>query len=188
MHMDIDFERRLIAQCAPTLAGLKAGSLLVWNNVRTGDLPLVIDQWNNLLNKKGIYIELLKLCKGRCLLYVYRRDQLKKLIAKNEIREFLFRYGYENSDDAERNLNRLCQRVSDAKEFPHEIGVFLGYPLHNVVGFIQNNGKNACYCGCWKVYADKEEAIRVFTRIKKCCDTYRALFEKGYPLTKLEVA
>ena len=42
--------------------------------------------------------------------------------------------------------------AAEAADFPHEIGVFLGYPLEDVVGFIRHRGKCFTCCGCWKSY------------------------------------
>ena len=50
----------------------------------------------------------------------------------------------------EQCLARLIERLKDADEFPHEIGLFLGYPPEDVEGFIQEpNGQK--YTGIWKV-------------------------------------
>lgn len=34
-------------------------------------------------------------------------------------------------------LEQLRSRLHGSEEFPHEIGVFLGYPLNDVLGFIK---------------------------------------------------
>jgi hypothetical protein len=49
--------------------------------------------------------------------------------------------------------------------FPHEIGVFLGYPAEDVLGFIINEGRNYVCCRHWKVYHDIERAQEMFRRI-----------------------
>jgi len=72
--------------------------------------------------------------------------------------------------------------------FPHEIGVFLGYPLEDVLGFIENGGRNCLSCGCWKVYSNECEALKAFERYEKCRAVYQRLFASGCPLTRLTVA
>lgn len=54
--------------------------------------------------------------------------------------------------------------------FPHEIGIFLGYPLADVEGFMKNNGKNYLISGYWKVYQDAPSAILMFQQYKKARD------------------
>ena len=48
-------------------------------------------------------------------------------------------------------------------EFPHELGIFLGYPLADVKGFIEHNGKDFLYQGYWKVYENVEERKKMFS-------------------------
>jgi len=71
-------------------------------------------------------------------------------------------------------LDKLSQRYQEyakyKQEFPHEIGLFLGYPLCDVTGFIRNKGKHYLSNGFWKVYHDAEQAERtfeLFRRIRK---------------------
>ena len=49
---------------------------------------------------------------------------------------FCCTYGYDTSN-LEACLERLKERIAQCEEFPHEIGMFLGYPLEDVRGFIE---------------------------------------------------
>lgn len=58
----------------------------------------------------------------------------------------------------------------EGKEFPHEIGIFLGYPIWDVEGFIEHKGQNYKFCGYWKVYQDVEGAklkFKEYDRIRE---------------------
>lgn len=44
------------------------------------------------------------------------------------------------------------------------MGILLGYPLCDVCGFIENEGKNYLCNGYWKVYANEEHAQQTFSR------------------------
>ena len=85
-------------------------------------------------------------------------------------------------------LDSLGQRLAMGEEFPHEIGLFLSYPLEDVEGFIENGGKNSKCTGCWKVYCNEKEAERRFSQFDKCARVYRQLWAQGRPLEKLTVA
>ena len=80
------------------------------------------------------------------------------------------------------------ERLCCSAEFPHEIGVFLGYPLSDVVGFIENSGRNFTCCGCWKAYGDPQAAQRHFAQLRKCTAVYLRLFHSGTPILRLAVA
>jgi len=82
----------------------------------------------------------------------------------------------------------LKQRVESSSDFPHEIGLFLGYPLGDVKGFIENAGKNSKCTGCWKVYCDECEALKLFRKYKKCTYVYCEMFKKGVPVMRFTVA
>ena len=71
---------------------------------------------------------------------------------------------------------------------PHEIGIFLGYPLEDVVGFVRNKGKNYTFKGYWKAYGDPAAAQARFASFRKCTDVYLRCYRNGTPVTRLTVA
>ena len=83
-----------------------------------------------------------------------------------------------------RRAARLCLE----EEFPHEIGVFLGYPLDDVKGFIRHKGRDYTFCGCWKCYGDPQAARRRFERYRRCTAVLRRRYAEGTPITQLIVA
>ena len=72
--------------------------------------------------------------------------------------------------------------------FPHEVGLFLGYPLDDVTGFIEQKGKNYKCCGIWKVYGNEKQTQMLFRKLKKCSEIYRRLFADGRSILQLTVA
>ena len=111
---------------------------------------------------------------GRAVVYVYREREVQQCLADPQVIAFLHTYGYE-STDVDVCLNYLSQRVSlsaqGAESYPHEMGIFLGYPLEDVRGFILHEGKDSCYTGYWKVYGDVEQAkqtVQVYDNAKEC--------------------
>ena len=85
-------------------------------------------------------------------------------------------------------LRQLASRLCLQAEFPHEIGVFLGYPLDDVKGFIRHKGRNYTYCGCWKCYGDPQAARRRFEGFRRCTETFRRRYAAGTPIIQLVVA
>ena len=102
------------------------------------------------------------------------------------MQRFLSGYGY-RAFGTDYAVERLKQRLCTEDSFPHEIGIFLGYPLEDVKGFIENAGKNAKFTGCWKVYNNECEAIRTFQQYKKCRDVYARLWTQGISVRQLTV-
>ena len=70
-------------------------------------------------------------------------------------------------------IEHLKRRLAAGRgSFPHEIGIFLDYPLCDVRGFIENKAQNFKLVGTWKVYGDPEEAQLRFRRFRSCTDCY----------------
>ena len=139
------------------------------------------------LREKGVSVTLLRYENHRALVYVYREQKLLKELRKPGVAEFLQAQGY-SSLELEALLSRLRERLQTQEEFPHEIGLFLGYPLHDVVGFIENEGRNCCCVGCWKVYDCVCEAQKLFAKFQKCREVYTQQFRSGKSLLRLTVA
>ena len=150
----------LAIHCAPILSGSKAANIMT---VTVHEF----DRIGYLLQGTGIRYRFLKTKGDKGILYLYREKRLRQYLEQEEIQEFLSEYGYDEVNIA-KMLNLLSKRIrmyNDQEEvFPHEIGVFLEYPLGDVKGFLANEGKNFMYSGYWKVYQDLQGAVRRFTQ------------------------
>ena len=180
-------EKLLVEYCAPTLASLKTANLFNCKYEKETELLESITYWNKQMSKKGIRIIVLRKKDQKALIYVCRLSELDKTFKNKETIQFLFQYGYENIN-TNSAIERLKVRCNASKEFPHEIGVFLGYPLEDVTGFINNTGKNFRYSGIWKVYGDEKEAEKRFYKYKKCTEIYTRLWNNGRSLWQPTVA
>lgn len=179
-------DKALVAHGAPTLARMKIGNLF---NIACPDVSALWDEMKALspeLREKGVHLTILRVKDGRALLYLYRRQELSDTLLNPDIQAFMGQYGYADLRP-EAAISRLRRRIRQSDEFPHEIGVFLGYPLCDILGFICNEGRNCLCCGCWKVYANPDQAQRLFARYKKCTEAYVRLFASGCPLSRLTV-
>ncbi|MBR2742226.1 MAG: DUF3793 family protein [Clostridia bacterium] len=180
-------EECLIKHCAPTLASLKTASVFTIKTDCEKDFSLKLETLNSHFNDKGIFLTILKHSDGNALVYVYRESCLDADLKKRGVGEFLMRCGYENADMAYA-IERLKERLQTSGGFPHEIGIFLGYPLEDVLGFIKYGGKNCKLCGYWKVYCNVCETRKLFERIHKCREIYARLWREGRSVLQLTVA
>lgn len=150
----------LAIHCAPILSGSKAANIMTVTMHE-------FDRIGYLLEGTGIRYRFLKTKGDKGILYLYREKRLRQYLEQEEIQEFLSEYGYDEVNIA-KMLNLLSKRIQMYNDqdavFPHEIGVFLEYPLGDVKGFLANEGKNFMYSGYWKVYQDLQGAVRRFTQ------------------------
>ncbi|MCR5419538.1 MAG: DUF3793 family protein [Lachnospiraceae bacterium] len=181
------FELSLIDNAAATLAGIKVGNLYNYRFSSFSDCKEKIGCVNEQLNKKGVYIKLLNYKDDFYLLYVYRKSELCRILAQNNVKVFLALHGYRHPEDEGMAVDFLAERIGSDKEFPHEIGVFLGYPLGDILGFIRNRGENCKYCGIWKVYCDEISSLKYFKKIERCRSIYLKVFNSGRSIYDMTV-
>ena len=173
--------------CAPTLAGMKTGSLFACSFESDGAMRDSVRKFNCLLRKRGLRVLPLRFCNNRALIYVYRPTMLLRDLRSPEAVRLLESRGY-LMNTPEQCLMCLIKRLCEAKDFPHEIGLFLGYPPEDVSGFIENKAENCKYTGLWKVYGDEETAKKTFEKYRKCTALYCELFMNGTHIERLTVA
>lgn len=181
------FEKSLIEWCSPTLASLKTANLFNYKFSSRDELFAQIKYWNYMLASKGIVLEVMRCHEHAALIYVYRYSHLRRDFQKNGVADFLKGCGYD-STNVNYAVGLLKSKLAVNESFPHEIGLFLGYPLDDVLGFIRNGGKNFKCNGCWKVYCNECEAVKAFARFNKCSNVYAQLWNNGRSVMKLTVS
>lgn len=177
----------IIRHCAPTLAGIKTGNLFTCPCENKEALLHSLRQLNKRLGGKGLRILPMRFSEKKALIYLYRPGKLRKDLAHTTAAQLLISHGY-NTGSCEKCVVHLAKKLRQQEDFPHEIGLFLGYPPEDVYGFIENN---ACGCkctGCWKVYGDEEAAKKKFAQYKKCTQVYYDQWAKGKAIERLTVA
>ena len=179
-------EETIIRMAAPTLAGIKTGSLFPYHYKKRETLGKEIARLNRLLIPQGLRLVLLRLTERSALLYLFRPSKLEKDLCDGAACELLRCEGYPCSS-CESCLRHLLRRFHCGEEFPHEIGLFLSYPPEDVRGFIENGPRSCKLSGCWKVYGDAEAARKQFERFSKCRRIYRSLLGKGRTVENLTV-
>ena len=185
----MSIDEALIYCASPTLAGLKMGSLICFpHNNSLQSYEELINSYNQKFNKKGLHFRILYRCPQRTLLYVYRPAMVEAYVRKQNISFFLQTYGYECENTLTDMLNHLSNRIATGGCFPHESGIFLGYPLEDVCGFITNKGNHAKLCGEWKVYGDALKASELFRKFSCCRKAYINRFVVGSSIDSLIVA
>lgn len=180
-------EEYLIRNCAPTLAGLKTGSLFSCPCPDREKLRCSLRQLNRKLKAKGLRLLPLRFTDTKALLYLFRPGKLRQDLSREDARQLLDCQGYD-CENCEKCVAQLGKKLRQEEEFPHEIGLFLGYPPEDVLGFL-TQGPDCCKCsGCWKVYGDADAAQKKFTQFKHCTNVYRDRWAKGADIDRLTVA
>lgn len=180
-------EDYLVRNCAPTLAGIKTGNMFTCPYASKGALLDSIRSINKRLSAKGLRLLPLRFSEEKALIYLYRPASLRQDLSGADAARILRQQGY-NTDSCEQCVVHLAKKLRSQEEFPHEIGLFLGYPAEDVCGFMEK-GPDCCKCtGCWKVYGDEEAAKKKFAQLKNCTRVYRDQWAKGADIERLTVS
>ena len=180
-------EEVIVRLGAPTLAGIKTGSLFTCAYTSRKSVEESLRQLNRCFAPKGLCLLPLRYSEKNVLLYLFRPAELSRDLQNSEAAELLRQEGYP-CESCGKCLAALTRKLRSGEEFPHEIGLFLSYPPEDVKGFIENRAANYKLSGLWKVYGDERQAQRLFDRFKRCTDTYYRLWQAGATIEQLAVA
>jgi hypothetical protein len=150
--------------CGITFAGIKAGSLVNIKESCFKCMPV----YEKYFSQKGFRFVCLKGDEKRKLMFVYNYNQLNKILFNDDNKRFLEGEGYHYTTVEEAVLNLQSRMVND--DFPHEIGIFLNYPLEDVKGFMLSPNDGVKCVGYWKVYKDEEAKKKTFEQYNRCTD------------------
>lgn len=180
-------EDYLIRNCAPTLAKLKTANLFSCPYKNKLEVVEALCGLNRKLSRKGLRILPLRFSEDKALIYLYRPNLLAADLRHSEAIRILNPMGY-NCANSEQCLAHLARKLRTQETFPHEIGLFLGYPPGDVCGFMENRPCSCKCVGCWKVYTDEAGAKRKFDQYRKCTKIYCQQWAKGIDIERLTVA
>ena len=180
--MDLEnIETQLALQCAPLITGLKVSNLLI---ISKGNEEVV----KRILNRTGISYYRLIQARTKTTFLLFRRNELEEFLSDENVRNVLMKAGYK-SLQIDKILRTFSLRyeayIQGDKSFPHEMGLLLGYPVEDVVGFVENNGKNFLYSGYWKVYENQKDKVKLFDKFKVAEETLIHLLSNGLSMSDI---
>lgn len=180
--MDLEnIETQLALQCAPLITGLKVSNLLI---IPKGNEEVV----KRILNRTGISFYRLIQTRTKTTFLLFRRNELEEFLADENVRNVLMKAGYKSLQIGKilRTFSlRYEAYMQGDKSFPHEMGLLLGYPVEDVVGFVENNGKNFLYSGYWKVYENQKAKVKLFDKFKVAEETLIHLLSNGLSMSDI---
>ncbi len=179
-------EETVVRMAAPTLAGIKTGSLFPYYYESRRELGKEMGRLNRLLIPRGLRLILLRLTERSALLYLFRPSELEKDLKNHTADELLCCAGYPSSGCGA-CLSYLLKRFRNGEEFPHEIGLFLSYPPEDVRGFLTDRAHYKAIC-LWKIYGDEEKAKSLCAKYRNCTECYCRMWQDGRRLEQLTVA
>lgn len=153
---------RYLLEClGPVILNIKPAELL---NIGHNKNPGCWREFKNLLIMHPD-IELLEIreINNREQVLFYNRNVLNERLSDPINYNFLERINYPRSATLEKCLEHLVQKIRSI-DFPHEIGLFLGYPLKDVLGFMGLASLPYIKTQGWKVYGNEKLSDQWYER------------------------
>lgn len=153
----------LTAELAPTIMGSKPATVLSFMDTRY-QASLAIWRQSGCEALKNTLIQFLPLRSGPNLETVlfYREDALRSCITNEYHRQFLLELGYPVDKSLDECLSLLCERFSCS--CPHEVGILLGIPLKDVLGFMAKSDLQLTCRKEWCIYGDPDMSFAAMER------------------------
>ena len=174
--------RYLLVKLAPVILGVKPAGLLRLTDCRqTGGKQhdLFCLHQPEILAALQLRCRILRRNSENLVVFFFREGALERVLSEPHNAEFLAGRGYRRGAE----LAELEFRCRNGSGFPHEIGVFLGYPLKDVRCYIEN--PNACLTlprGLWRVAGEPAESLAVMERFRRAESAMRQVVGCGRPL------
>ncbi|MFA9378648.1 MAG: DUF3793 family protein [Lachnotalea sp.] len=166
---------QIALQCAPLLMGVKISNLFTTNSKNEYIVKQLFE--NSLFSGKIIYKS-----NEKIIFLLYQEEKLVHYLSGEYENSLLKILGYSQMNLQE-ILNEFAKRftgyMEEKKKFPHELGLLLEYPVADVIGFMDNEGKNFLYTGYWKVYENLQQALKRFETYDVAKETVIRMVAQG---------
>ena len=170
----------LVEKIGPVLMGTKPAELLSFLN-NDEDLNKKLSIINNSLGRcVRVKHKVIKLKNNNVKVLFYNENKLNNVLTDKRNIKFLKQQGYPKEYNFQDYMRKLISKIA-LGIIPHEIGIFLGYPLKDVLGFIGHPSlKLTKICG-WRVYGYSEPSDQIFNAIQNSKQTIKSLLKNKAP-------
>ena len=165
--------RHILANsCMPTLTLTKPSSLIGFQKKECISDEIFLECLQKELLHFPVEFHILFENKKSYFVFIYHAGLLSRCLHENCDHPLVKELGYTGEPQKiKKDIHILKQRYQNYllgnESFPHELGIFLGYPISDVEQYILNGGENYLACGYWKVYSNLEGALTTFRLFKK---------------------
>ena len=189
------FAQTFVRLAAGVIVGAKPLSLFLFRpeaDVPPARVRELFRTYARSLSAYGVTLQVVGSVSGRYTLIAYRGRLVAEVVADESNAGFLADAGYDVSC-ASALMSQFRARLAAYygaraageahARFPHEMGLVFGYPLEDVVGYI-NDGDMTCH-GSWRAYGEERVARRRFRLLAEREGGCRVRFASGEPLSAL---
>ncbi len=161
--------RFLLLKTAAVRSGVKPGELLrvqrCYKSRNSEGFNFCLYRADILETLKLNYLEL-RVEPESSLILFFHHETMAKTLSDTKNLSLLSTLGYPAGCDMDDLLAFLRERFA-VEKIPHEVGVFIGYPLKDVKGFMEKLPRTPVHRGDWTVFGDAAESLEKMSLYRK---------------------
>lgn len=150
----------IIEHLGPTVLGIKPSELL---NVSLYDQRIWEEFKALYFQHEQLGLKEIRQVNGRQQVIFYHRVTLDTVLREKHNQEFLRTFNFPETYSLDSYLNHVLDKIR-SKAFPHEIGIFLGYPLKDVLGFMKQVPLTYVRTHGWRIYGDAQISDKIYEK------------------------
>ncbi len=170
------FIKTYISKLGPVIIGSKPIHIYSFSSKNDNSMKTVKIINDHFKNCRKIKYEIFKCKDNSTKMIFFNPVVLDVILRKPENMEFLQTLGYPKAYSMDTYLCNLIGKMIRVEEH-HEIGVFLGYPLKDVMGFMGFSNLKLTKVNGWRIYGDPTESDEKFIRFKSNEELFRCFVE-----------
>lgn len=159
-------EINIMMRLGPTLVGDKPMHIFCFNKGFKFLNEILNDIENLFSNSRTINYHLVHSHNESIKVIFYNKVALDKLLSDSRVLRFLKKQGYSADFTGEDYMIHLGNCLKN-NQLPSEYGIFFGYPLKDVIGFMGHPSLKHVKTTAWKVYGDPTLSDRVLQRFEQ---------------------
>ena len=150
----------LIEVLGPVILGSKPAEILNLSSKDMNKESKLNDIKSFFSNCSKLTYNVINISDGGIRIIFINKISLSNVLNNKKCLNFLKFIGYPSEYNIDIYINILINKLN-SKDFPHEIGIFLGYPLKDVVGFMGYGNYKFCKTRYWRVYGDESISDKI---------------------------
>lgn len=175
-----DYMTWLVEILGPVILGSKPAEILSFPKYDEKSLHKIEEIEKYIGQCRRISYKMFKFRNSSTKIIFYNRNALDEHLREYRNMKFLKNLQYPEQYSLEIYLEHMIDKMKEGV-IPHEIGVFLGYPLKDIMGFMGHTSLKLTKVNGWRIYGDPEVSDRKFKEFLDCKERIRKLLEISRP-------
>ncbi|MBM7616010.1 DUF3793 family protein [Alkaliphilus hydrothermalis] len=180
LNTEHDFLSWYVELLGPVFLGAKPAEILSFPQRKEKDLIITNSIKGLFTNSKQVQYKELDFGNDCIKMFFYNPNTLDETLKEARNLKFLKGIGYPEEYSLEVYLAQLINKINEGN-IPDEIGVFLGYPLKDVLGFIGHPSLRLTKVEGWRVYGDTRLSDEKRNAFKMAREAMKRMLEHTTP-------